>query len=314
MKKIILFIIGIILFIILVPIICNMLIGEKNEIPKVADEILVYVTSEDKVEKMSVNQYIKEVVSAEMPVEFSKEALKAQAVAARSYMMAKMANGEYPEHKGADVCTDHTHCAAWISEENRKKLWNTEKNEEYWKKISEAVEETDGEIMICDGKAVNAVFHSTSSGKTESASDVWGGKVAYLQSVDSPGEELSPKFLDEKQMPISEYCAKILENYPEADTNAPFFEIESRSNAGGVISVRVCGVSMKGTEFRKVFGLRSTNIEFSQTGENVIIKTKGNGHGVGMSQYGANYMAKQGSDYQEILTHYYTGVELKKGS
>lgn len=311
MKKTILFTIGIILFIIIVPIICIM-ISEKIDIPKIEDEILVYVAQEDRIEKMRVNQYIKEVVSAEMPVEFSKEALKAQAVAARTYMVRKMESGEAPAHKGADICTDYKHCAAWISETERKKLWNSEKNEEYWNKISEAVDETDGEIMVYGDEIVNAVFHSTSSGKTEAAVDVWGKDVAYLQSVESPGDELSPKFNDEKKMPISEFCAKVLEKYPEADMSAPLFEAQSVSAAGGVITAKVCGISIKGTEFRTLFELRSANIEFSQVGENVIIKTKGNGHGVGMSQYGANYMANQGFDYKNILMHYYTGTKIEK--
>lgn len=311
MKKCVLILISLIILIVLVPVICILVTGGVYEYKK-TNEILVYVVSEDKTVKMDTEQYIKEVVSAEMPVEFEDEALKAQAVAARTYLASKIYNGENPDHPQAVICTDYKHCQAWISEDERKKSWESDKAEEYWKKISLAVDETSGEILTFDGSVISALFHSTSSGKTESAKDVWGGDKPYLVSVESPGDEFSPKFYAEKQMSVLEYINTVKEKYPEADEGAELFSEAVTSEAGGIITVKVLGVVLKGTEFRTLFDLRSTNVEFILDGETVLIKTKGNGHGVGMSQYGANYYAQQGQKYSDILKHYYSGVEIEK--
>lgn len=313
MKKYIWFFIGVFILIILIPIV-TVIITDKED----TDEILVYIKEKDETVPMDINQYIKEAVSAEMPVEFSDEAIKAQAVAVRTYLKKRIdnyeKNGADEEHKGGVICTDYKHCAAWISEQDRKAAWDTEKKEEYWKKISRAVEETEDEILIYDNKPISAVFHSTSSGRTENSADVWGGEIPYLVSVESKGDELSPKFYAEKQLSVTEFFEILTNKYSDADINKPFFENIKRSEAGGIINITVCGITMKGTELRTLFDLKSTNIEFLGDDEKILIKTKGYGHGVGMSQYGADYMAKEGKTYRDILMHYYTGAELHKVS
>jgi len=276
--------------------------------------VSVYIKKEDKVIEMKESQYLKEVVSAEMPASFEFEALKAQAVAARSYLRSRQnaykISGTPAEHKGADMCTDPTHCKAWISEEERRESWGAEAGKN-WDKISRAVDETKGEVITYNDEVISAVFHSTSSGKTESSKDVWGGERPYLVSVESPGDLLSPKYKSEKEMSLSEFEKTAKENIEGVDFSKGIIGKIARSDAGGILTVEIGGVAVKGTVFRKIYDLRSTNVEINIDGKSVKFDVTGFGHGVGMSQYGANYLAGQGKTYKEILQTYYTGVEIK---
>lgn len=278
------------------------------------ETISVYIKSEDRVEDMNVGDYLVGVVAAEMPAEFHEEALKAQAVAARSYLKARSdnykKNGTPAEHKGALTCTDHIHCKAWISEEARKQSWGGDKSDEYWNKICNAVKETKGEIMTYNFQPVNALFHSTSSGKTESSADVWGGDVPYLQSVESPGDLQSPKYNSSAEFTVDEFKKIAAENIEGVNWDNPIVGDIIRSDAGGIITINIGGTAVKGTKFRTIYNLRSTNAEVEIVDNTVKITTKGYGHGVGMSQYGAEYFAKQGMDYKQILKTYYTDVEI----
>ncbi len=283
---------------------------KKNEPYKT---ISVYVHKIDEVRDMDMSQYLKEVVSAEMPAEFEKEALKAQAIAARTYLVnRKMWNNEDAKkvHKGADICTDSTHCKAWISEADKKQMWAEDKREEYWDKISSAVDETSGIIITYDNKPISALFHSTSSGFTENAEDVWSSHVPYLVSVESKGEENSPRYQSQSILSEQEFKSVIEKNVKEVNWEKGLVGEIKRSDAGGIISIQLGGVVIRGLKFREMFNLRSTNVEIVNENGNIIMNVKGNGHGVGMSQYGANYMAGQGAGYEEILKAYYTGVEI----
>lgn len=278
------------------------------------ESISVYIKSEDRVATMNKAQYLKEVVAAEMPASFEIEALKAQAVAARSYLEARSA--AYTEnkdnvHKGAQICTDSTHCKAWISEEKRRESWGKDADKN-WEKISSAVDSTSGEVMTYDGEVISAVFHSTSSGKTEASKDVWGGERPYLVSVDSPGDMQSPKYKSEKEMTLDDFKKTAAENIDGVDFTKETVGEILRSEAGGILEISIGGVKIKGTRFRTIFGLRSTNVQISISGDKVHFDVTGYGHGVGMSQYGANYLAGQGKKYDEILKTYYTGVEIVK--
>ncbi len=274
------------------------------------DKITVYIKKEDRVAEMDTLQYLKEVVAAEMPVDFHEEALKAQAVAARTYMINRRNNGGTDIHKGAEICTDSTHCKAWISEAERKEIWGDD-TEQKWNKISDAVEATDREIITYEGEPISAVFHSTSSGKTENAVDVWGGNVPYLVSVDSAGDSESPKFNSELTLTQSEFREKAASAISGVDWSQGSFSEILRSDAGGIRSLKIGGVAISGTTFRSIFSLRSTNAEITEADGKITITTKGYGHGVGMSQYGANYLAEQGKTYREILKTYYTGIEIE---
>ena len=274
--------------------------------------INVYIKSEDKVEKMNTSQYLKEVVAAEMPAEFSFEALKAQAVAARTYLEnRKISNTNDEAHKGADICTDSTHCKAWKRESEIKNSWEKDKCDEYWDKISRAVEETQGQILTYKGKPISAVFHSTSSGITESAKDVWGNDIPYLQNVQSEGDLHSPKYHSEYLCSIDEYKNNIEKNIKNTNPDSQPFSDILRSPAGGIITMKVYGAEIKGTDFRSFFGLQSTNIQLEIKENNVYMSVLGYGHGVGMSQYGAAYMGSHGSSYKDILSTYYPGTTLE---
>ncbi len=287
----------------------------KKPLPEEEEKISVYIKSEDKVVEMVFSEYLKEVVSAEMPANFELEALKAQAVAARSYVSSRRnaykISGTPIEHKGAEICTDFAHCKAWISKEERMASWGADA-ENNWDKISKAVSETSGEVVTYGGEVISAVFHSTSSGKTESSKDVWGGVREYLVSVDSPGEENAPKFKSESTISRDEFIRIISENVEGVNLNEKLIGEIKRSNAGGIIEITLLGQKVKGTLFRTLFSLNSTNIEITEDNENIKFLVKGYGHGVGMSQYGANAMAKNGKNYKEILTHYYQGTDIKK--
>ena len=287
----------------------------QKSVPEDTETVSVYVAETDKVLEMNKTQYLKEVVSAEMPASFEMEALKAQAVAARSYLVSRQnaykISGAPESHKGADICTDPTHCKAWISEEKRRESWGKDADKN-WDKISRAVEETKDEVITYNGEVISAVFHSTSSGKTESSKDVWGGDRPYLVSVESYGDTLSPKYKSEKEMSLEEFKKIAKENIEGVDFSKGVVGNIARSDAGGILTVEIGGVYVKGTVFRKIYDLRSTNVEIIIDKDKVKFDVTGFGHGVGMSQYGANYLASQGKDYKEILKTYYTGVEIEK--
>lgn len=311
MKRILIIMAAVVFATLFIPLIIVSMLSGTNA----ADKVSVYIKSEDAVREMEIDEYLKCVVAAEMPADFEGEALRAQAVAARTYLRTHMDDAKKgniaEEHKGAAVCTESSHCQAYISEVDRKASWG-DGAEEKWQKISDAVTDTTGQIITYAGKPISAVFHSTSSGHTEAAKDVWGGDVPYLQSVESKGDEYSPKYTSEVRLSEDEFRDIICSEVDEADPAGELYGNIVRSDAGGIISIDVCGATVAGTKLRSMLGLRSTNAEFNKTDGGVVISVKGNGHGVGMSQYGADYLASEGMGYEEILKTYYTGVELAK--
>ncbi|MBU5454351.1 stage II sporulation protein D [Caproiciproducens sp. MSJ-32] len=285
----------------------NLISIDGNEIVK------VHITESNEIKEVALEEYVKSVVSGEMPVSFNMEALKAQAVAARTFAVAKMLN-PCPNANGGNVC-DTTHCQVYIAQEKRIEKWG-EAGEEYWNKISTAVEETRGEVLTYNNELVKyPQFFSTSSGMTENAIDVFSGDIPYLVSKESKGEEIAPKYRTEFSFNVDEFVSKINYKYPDAGLEAANInrdiEILSRSEAGGVKEIRVGKKVIKGLDFRLTLGLSSANFEFILTGNEILFKCKGYGHGVGMSQWGANVMAGEGKSYDEILKHYYTGVDIK---
>lgn len=278
------------------------------------EKIKVYITKEDRIEEIPIEDYVKSVVSGEMPASFSDEALKAQAIAARTYIMSKRSR-PCDIAKGGDVC-DTTHCQVYISKDVRLEKWE-DKATENWEKISKAVDATKGKVLTYDNQLVlYPQFFSTSSGMTENAVDVFSNDVPYLVSTESSGEEVAPKYESETSFNINDFVNKVNEQYPSAELTAGSLqgniEIVSRSDAGGVKEIRLGKTKIRGLDFRLAFGLNSTNFEYTISDEQIIFKCKGYGHGVGMSQWGANVMAKSGSNYEEILKHYYKGIELKE--
>ena len=278
------------------------------------DTITCYIKSENRVETYSFNQYLKCVVAAEMPVTFEEEALKAQAIAARTFTLQRVLyyekNGIPKEHHGALTCTDSTHCQAWVNQDEKIKAWgaNGEKN---WKKISDAVDSTSGLVMTYNGSPITAVFFSVSSGETESAKTVWGSDIPYLQSVSSPLDKNAPKYKSNLSLTKEAFKKTMSDNIVGVNFKDGIFGAIERSNTGSITSIVIGKVKISGTNFRKILNLRSTNVQFSVSGDTISMSILGYGHGVGMSQYGANFLAQEGKTYEQILTSYYTGIKIE---
>lgn len=271
--------------------------------------INVLLSENGEIKTMDINEYIVGVVAAEMPATFEVEALMAQAVAARTYTVSKLNENVHSKvHKGADICTDPTHCQAYISPKDACAAWK-ENASDYLKKCKKAVYDTANVIMVYKDEPVKAVFHSSSSGITENAADVWGGDVPYLVSVESPGEEKCPSHKSKVTVSIDEFKKTVSKKYA-VDFSKKIIGTSVKTSGGMVKELEVGNVKIKGTEIRSMFSLRSASFDAVEDGKNIVFDVVGNGHGVGMSQYGANYLASVGYDYKQILKKYYTGIEF----
>ena len=264
-----------------------------------------------KLQQMDMGTYLLGVVRAEMPASFQEEALKAQACAARTYtaLLQGRSAGKHPE---ADICGDSTCCQAYIQRSAAEARWGLDARE-YGEKIDRAVAGTDGLGILYDGKPIQALFFSSAAGRTVDAVEVWGNPVAYLKSVDSPEGEEVPNYRTQVVLGAEEVKSLTLNAYPGADLSgdpATWFGEASRNEGGGVISVPLGGVTLTGGQVRSLFSLRSASFTVAWDGSQFTFDVTGYGHGVGMSQYGANAMAKNGSSFQDILTWYYTGAEV----
>ena len=277
------------------------------------DELItIRVQTDEGVVAMSLREYLPYVVAAEMPIYFEEEALKAQAVTARTYTLYRCGRGG--AHPEADVCTNPSHCSAMLSKEQLLEKWG-EDYEKNFALVVNAVDETDNMVVKYEGELIDAVFHSTSSGKTESSVDVWGAEREYLVSVESPGEEEAPRYSGTVEFSPNEIKTLLNSQIDGLDFSGEaktWFSAPVRSEAGSVLNITVCGVSVKGSVIRTALGLNSSNFTVTYDGEKFTFTTLGYGHGVGMSQYGANAMASNGSSYTEILCHYYCGAAVEK--
>ena len=265
------------------------------------------------VTEMTMAEYLRGVVRAEMPASFAPEALKAQAVAARTYVRYHMENGGTAGHPEADVCGDPTCCQAYLSAAEAAANWG-DQAAEYEAKIDRAVAETDGECVLYEDRPILAAFHSSSAGATQDAANVWSSSLPYLQSVESPeNEDTVPNYRSTASFSAADLKATLQAALPEAaltgDPSTWFTNIRQEEN-GTVTSLTVGGVVIKGSELRTILGLRSACFTISFAGDTVTFSVTGYGHGVGMSQYGANVLAADGMDYREILAWYYTGTTV----
>ena len=277
---------------------------------KVGEEIL----------EMSMDEYLPGVLAAEMPASFPEEALRAQAVAARSFILYRLAHPATDGvHDGAALCSTPSHCKGYINisdPEIAEGLFGAA-SDIYVEKLNRAVSDTDGEVMLYGGEPILAAFHAISGGMTENACDVWGGNVSYLTSVESPGEEVAEKFASVVEYDVQTYKEKLsalCDTDALGEDPAMYIQDIERSEAGGIIRATVGGTQVKGSALRTALALNSTDftVELSGDGAVVRLSVTGYGHGVGMSQYGARAMAMEGANYEEILTHYYTGAVLAK--
>lgn len=264
------------------------------------------------VEDVELDSYLCNVVSAEMPADYEKEALKAQAIVARTYTVYKINN---KKHEEADICDDSTCCQAWISKEDRLAKWEATKRESNWQKIEEAVNETKGKIITYNNEPINAFFHSNSGGTTEIPVNVWGGTgYPYLQVVETAGEEGYSQYSSEVELTNEELINKLKEKYPDIQidfNNNEDIKIVEYTDSNRVKTIKFGNHEISGVEARTIFGLKSTNFEVEKQNGKVKFSVKGYGHGVGMSQTGADSMAKEGKKYEDIIKHFYIGVEIK---
>jgi stage II sporulation protein D len=270
------------------------------------------VQTEEGIETMTLSDYLWGVVAAEMPASFEEEALKAQAVAARSETLYRQANPN-ANHPEADICTDHTCCQAYITPQAAEEKWGADSTA-YGERVTQAVSGTDGVVVTYEGAIIQAVFHSSSDGHTLAASQVWGGDLPYLQAVDSPEGDEVPNYYSVVTVSASEFRETILGEAPSAaldGTPNSWSVTENRDGEGTLESVTIGGETVAATRMRTLFSLRSARFSLELGEDSVTFYVTGYGHGVGMSQYGANALAKEGLGYEEILTWYYTGVEVQ---
>ena len=276
------------------------------------DEITVdvYLADEESVIEMTLEEYIVCVVAAEMPYTFYTEALKAQAVAARTYCIYKLYNGSTHDH-GAQVCSDYSHCAAFVTRDELLARYGEQVTNSIVTKISNAVKATEGQILTYNDEPILAAFHSRSYKYTESSLNVWGGYRPYLVSVPSPeSDSISTVTLTDKQ--ISELFSS--SSAVECVTSVKNTLTSEKNDSGRQSYLAYNGMMVNAKLLRSLFGFRSTAFEYTRIDGGYVFTVHGYGHGVGMSQYGANEMAKNGSSYDEILTHYYTGVTFGDAS
>lgn len=266
------------------------------------------------VEELDIDNYLYNVVSAEMPATYAEEALKAQAVVARTYTIYQIIhNGS--KHENADLCDSYKCCQAWISKEDRLNKWAEDVREENWNKIENAVNATKGQVITYNNEPINAFFHSNSGGTTEIPVNVWGGTgYPYLQSVETSGEDGYAQYYSEIEVTNEDVLKKLKSKYSDIsidfskDDNIKILEY---TNSGRAKTVKFGNTNISGVEVRKIFELKSTNFEIIKNKNSIKFNVKGYGHGVGMSQTGADNLAQNGNTYEDIIKHFYSGVEIK---
>jgi stage II sporulation protein D len=274
--------------------------GPAPEIKPLSPSIRLYLHQQEQVVTIGFEEYIAGVVAAEMPASFELEALKGQAVCARTYAYNRMLqNHVYPQD--ADVTDDITNCQAYLSQEEFN-LAHPGSGEAYWAKIGQAVGETAGIILLYEGQPADTVYHSTCGGQTENALDAWGKEVAYLHSVNCEYCRNSSYY--ERTTVLSASVLQTGLAWPEP---VRAITVSERTAAGNVVWLEVDGQPVSGEEFRSRFSLPSRWLETEPSGDGFSVRTRGYGHRVGMCQFGAGGMAAAGYSYREIVGHYYAG-------
>ena len=283
----------------------------KQQQEKQADiqpSIQVYRNTQKTVETVPLEDYVAGVVAAEMPATFELEALKAQALTARTFVVKALTaktKKEIPE--GADI-TDTVNDQVYLNDKELKKSWGN-KYEANISKIKEAVSATKGQLLTYDNQLITPSFFSTSNGYTENSEDYWPNALPYLRSVASPWDEKSPKYISETTLSLSEFERLLRVN---VGSNEDVGKIISRTEGKRIGEIEIGGKRLSGKEVRELLGLRSSDFSWYKKGNQVVITTKGYGHGVGMSQYGANGMAESGKTYKDIIAHYYKDVQISQ--
>ena len=284
--------------------------------PSPAPETVIRLLRDGEITPLPLEEYLVGVVAGEMPAAFEPAALRAQAVAARTYALYRMASGS-AAHPQADVCGDPGCCQAWLPEEELARRWGGD-CAVYHERIRSAVADTEGIVLTWEGEPILACFHASSPGRTESSRALWGRELPYLVSVDSPETpDTLPSLISTVTLTADELRSAVSAVRPEADFSAPpeawvgerVLDVSRR-----VTSLRIGGEAIPGTEIRALFGLRSACFSLEWTGDGFAFTVQGSGHGAGMSQYGAQLLAREGYTWEQILSHYYPGTSLSSAA
>ncbi len=277
--------------------------------PTPREEKIIQVNNNGTLQPMELEEYIIEVVAGEVYPTYEPEALKAQAVAARTYLYYKMSGGGCAN--GGDICTNSAHCQAFKSQEQMHSQWGSN-YEKYYNAIASAVTETAGEIIKYANKPICALYHSSSVGSTEDCVSVFGGSHPYLISVETTADKSEEELTQSLTLTKEEFIKKINATFDDVNIDSISIKISSYTAAGRVATVQIGEKTIKATALRTALGLRSTDFTFENNQTSITFYMKGHGHGVGMSQHGAQAMAQEGYDYKQILTHYYTGTTIEQ--
>ncbi len=294
--------------------------NNENKIT-VTDRVNLYLSKEDKNVNLNLEEYIMSVVSAEMPASYEMEALKAQAIIARTYTLNKIENKKLygnEKHPNSDICDDINDCQAYITKDDRINKWNNsgEDGGKLWNKIEEAVISTQGIIITYDNKPIKAFFHANSGGMTENVELVWNGEpIEYLKSVETMGENNYSQYSSKVEYTFDEFENIMKKRYPSFkidfnDNNC--INIIDKSKSNRVLNIKIGNIELSGVNARELFKLKSTNFQVDIQDSKVIFNVIGYGHGIGMSQTGANELAKNGYNYEDIINHFYTNVQIDK--
>ncbi len=291
-------------------------VNQKN-VENLSDDydgfISVMKTATGKIEEIPEKEYLVGVLAAEMDISAHEEALKAQVVAAYTYYLyCKETQSDSTALNGADISDSGEKHQAYLSADERKEKWgdNFSKNEE---KAQKTVEEVLGKVILFEGKPIMAVYHDLNCGKTQSSQTVWKKDVAYLTEVESPGDKLSVNYSTSVSFSYDEFKKRMetIDGLTLNDDKENWVGDIEKNSDGYVETIEICSYKVSSADFRTVLDLNSCCFTVNCEDEKITFKTVGNGHMVGMSQYGADYMARQGSDYREILLHYYKGAEIQ---
>ncbi|WP_339226541.1 stage II sporulation protein D [Oceanobacillus sp. FSL K6-2867] len=309
---------GLLLFILVIPAVIVAMFGEGKQESIVTQEkeaeatveldqspisIAVMRQAKDTVEDIPLEEYVAGVVASEMPATFELEALKAQALAARTFTVNHLLHGDA---EGNYDVTDTVNHQVFKNEQELKELWGKEFSDNM-NKIKQAVQETEGQILTYNDAPINAAFFSTSNGYTENSEEYWDNEVSYLRSVESPWDVDSPKFLGRETFTIAQVEEALAIDLPK---DAPLYIEMERTKSGRVSNIAIEDNNFTGREVREGLELKSSDFTVTQNNGHLIFTTEGFGHGVGMSQYGADGMAREGKTYEEIVKHYYQDVDI----
>ncbi|MGG4144794.1 stage II sporulation protein D [Paenibacillus algorifonticola] len=276
--------------------------------------VRTYMMKEQRTESLPLEEYVRGVIAAEMPADFELEALKAQAIAARTYIVRRLVSGDDSgvEHVEADV-TDTIAHQAYLPLAQLKQHWQRAKQSANMKKLNEAVKQTEGLIVTYNGEPIQAAFFSTSSGYTENSEDYWSSGIPYLRSVASPWDiELSPRYKESVELTLAQFYEKL--GLQGESRVQPSIRVLAATAGKSISQIEIAGTVFTGREVRERLGLASAAFTWKMNDKTITITTYGYGHGVGMSQWGANGMAKLGYSAKDILTYYYTDVKVEQAS